>query len=207
MSATVEATNSVLSKFDIKGKTIVITGAARGLGFSFAHSLAQVGASIAGIDIHEEPSEDFASLNFGGKYRYYQANVVDYDALKRSIDQIHCDFGSIDGCIPAAGIIRDKPLLEHTEKDWRDTIDVNVNGVFFTIQHCAAKMVEQGTGGSIVCIASTAGHKSLAPQTIIAYTAAKYAVRGLAKQAAHELAIHNIRVNSVSPGLVCPSVV
>ena len=70
------------------------------------------------------------------------------------------------------------------------------------MQHCAAKMVEQGNGGSIVCIASTAGHKSLAPQTIAAYTASKFAVRGLAKQAAHELAQYNIRVNSISPGYV-----
>ncbi|KAF2023183.1 NAD(P)-binding protein [Setomelanomma holmii] len=104
--------------------------------------------------------------------------------------------------IAAAGIIRDKPFLQHTEKDWRDTIDVNLNGVFFTIQHCASKMVEQKTGGSVVCISSTAGHKSLAPQTVAAYTASKYAVRGLAKQAAHEMAEHNIRINSISPGTI-----
>jgi NAD(P)-dependent dehydrogenase (short-subunit alcohol dehydrogenase family) len=75
-----------------------------------------------------------------------------------------------------------------------------VIGVMFTVQHCAAKMVSQGTGGSVVCIASTAGHKSLYPQTITAYTASKYAVRGIAKQVAHELAQYNVRVNSISPG-------
>ena len=82
------------------------------------------------------------------------------------------------------------------------TTDVQhqVNGVMFTVQHCAAKMVEQKTGGSIVCIASTAGHKSLYPQTITAYTASKYAVRGIAKQVAHELARNNVHVNSISPG-------
>lgn len=79
-------------------------------------------------------------------------------------------------------------------------IEIQVNGVLFTVQHCAAKMVEQKTGGSIVCIASTAGHKSLWPQTITAYTASKYAVRGIAKHVAHELAQYNIRVNSISPG-------
>ena len=75
-----------------------------------------------------------------------------------------------------------------------------LNGVLFTVQHCAAQMVLQKTGGSIVCIASTAGHKSLAPQTITAYTAAKFAVRGLTKQVAAELAQYGIRVNSISPG-------
>jgi sorbose reductase len=75
-----------------------------------------------------------------------------------------------------------------------------VNGVFFTVQHCAAKMAQQKTGGSIVCMSSTAGHRSLAPQTIAAYTASKYAVRGIAKQVAHEMAPYKIRVNSISPG-------
>lgn len=68
------------------------------------------------------------------------------------------------------------------------------------MQLCCAKMVEQGQGGSIVCISSTAGHRSLFPQTITAYTASKYAVRGLVKQVAAEMAEHKIRVNSISPG-------
>ncbi|KIW88707.1 uncharacterized protein Z519_10753 [Cladophialophora bantiana CBS 173.52] len=174
---------SILNKFLLKGKNIVITGGSRGLGFNFAYTLAQVGANIAVIDLNEHPSEDMAKLEpFGGKYKYYRADVVDYQL------------------IPAAGIIRDKPFLEHTEKDFRDTMDVNVNGVFYTVQHCTAKMVQQGTGGTVVCIASTAGHKSLAPQEIAAYTASKYAVRGIAKHVAHELAKYGIRVNSISPG-------
>jgi len=63
-------------------------------------------------------------------------------------------------------------------------------------------MVEQKTGGSIVCISSTAGHMSLYPQTICAYTASKFAVRGVTKQIARELAQYNIRVNSISPGVM-----
>ncbi|KIY01419.1 uncharacterized protein Z520_02971 [Fonsecaea multimorphosa CBS 102226] len=205
MSPTQIPSDSILNKFlSLKGKNIVITGGSRGLGFIFAYALAQVGANIAVIDIGEKPnSENMAKLSaYGGKYEYYQANVVDYQRLKETIDRIHGDFGSIDGCIPAAGIIRDRPFLEHTEKDFKDTMDVNVNGVFYTVQHCTAKMVEQKTGGSVVCIASTAGHKSLAPQEIAAYTASKYAVRGIAKQVAHELAKYGIRVNSISPGTV-----
>ncbi|OQV03152.1 hypothetical protein CLAIMM_08237 [Cladophialophora immunda] len=221
--------DSILNKFLLKGKNIVITGGSRGLGFNFAYTLAQVGANIAVIDLNEGPSENMAKLvPFGGKYEYYRANVVDYQLLKDTVDRIHKDFGSIDGwqAWPPAhgvGIIRDKPFLEHTEKDFTDTMDVNVfdeppypdisisqeltnptqvNGVFYTVQHCTAKMVEQKTGGSVVCISSTAGHKSLAPQEIAAYTASKYAVRGIAKHVAHELAKYGIRVNSISPGTV-----
>ncbi|OAL40090.1 hypothetical protein AYO20_00508 [Fonsecaea nubica] len=200
-----ESSIPLLSKFLLKGKNIVVTGGSRGLGFNFAHALAQVGANIAVVDINDGPwvSENLAKLTpLGGRYQYYQADVVDYQGLRETVDRIQRDFGSVDGCIAAAGIIRDKPFLEHTEKDFKDTMDVNVNGVFFTVQHCAAKMVEQKTGGSIICIASTAGHRSLAPQEIAAYTASKYAVRGIAKQVAHELAKYNIRVNSISPGTI-----
>ncbi|OAL28437.1 hypothetical protein AYO22_02891 [Fonsecaea multimorphosa] len=192
MSPTQIPSDSILNKFlSLKGKNIVITGGSRGLGFIFAYALAQVGANIAVIDIGEKPnSENMAKLSaYGGKYEYYQANVVDYQRLKETIDRIHGDFGSIDGCISTPRIIRHQPLLEHKENGYfKDTMDVNVNGVFYTVQHCTAKMVEQKTGGSVVCIASTAGHKSLAPQEIAAYTASKYAVRGIAKQVAHELA-------------------
>ena len=89
--------NPVLNKFNVKGKNIVITGGCRGLGFNFAHSLAQCGANIAAIDLNEEASEDFGKLAFGGKYKYYRSNVVDFEGLKKTIDHIHEDFGSIDG--------------------------------------------------------------------------------------------------------------
>ncbi|KAB5531467.1 hypothetical protein GE09DRAFT_1207029 [Coniochaeta sp. 2T2.1] len=197
--------DSVLDKFRLVGKNIVITGGSRGLGLEFARALASVGANIATIDLGDEPSEELVSLSSmykEGKFKYYKSNVVDYNYMKETIDKIYGDFGSIDGCIPAAGVICDRPFLEHTEVDFRSSTDVNINGVMFTVQHCAAKMVEQRTGGSIVCIASTAGHKSLYPQTITAYTASKYAVRGIAKQVAHELAQYNIRVNSISPGVI-----
>ncbi|KAK5272374.1 hypothetical protein LTR99_001765 [Exophiala xenobiotica] len=193
----------ILSRFLVKDKTVVITGGARGLGLNFGIGLAQAGANIAAIDISNEPSEGFSALaQYGGKYQYYKADVRDYQGLKATIDRIADDFGSIDGCIPAAGIIRDRPFLEHTQEDFEDSIGINVNGVFFTVQHCAAHMIKQGTGGRVVCIASTAGHRSLYPQTIAAYTASKYAVRGIVKQVAAEMAPHNIRVNSISPGVI-----
>jgi NAD(P)-dependent dehydrogenase (short-subunit alcohol dehydrogenase family) len=98
MSLVQSQESSILDRFLIKGKTIVITGGSRGLGLNFAHTLAQVGANIAVIDVNDQPSEGFSKLsNFGGKYKYYRANVVDYQQLKATIDQIYNDFGSIDG--------------------------------------------------------------------------------------------------------------
>ena len=75
-----------------------------------------------------------------------------------------------------------------------------LTGVFATVQLCAGQMIKQGTGGTIVCIASVAAHKAMFPQTCAAYIASKWAVRGLVKQIAGELAVHKIRCNSISPG-------
>jgi NAD(P)-dependent dehydrogenase (short-subunit alcohol dehydrogenase family) len=88
----------VLRKFLLTGRNIVITGGCRGLGLLFAQTLASVGANIAVIDINEQPSEAFTALSsLNGKYKYYKANVVDYEALKTTFDKIYTDFGSIDG--------------------------------------------------------------------------------------------------------------
>ncbi|KAK5202016.1 hypothetical protein LTR16_000684 [Cryomyces antarcticus] len=72
----------------------------------------------------------------------------------------------------------------------------------YTVQHCAAQMVKQKTGGNIVCISSAAGHHGCAPMTCAAYVASKHAVLGLVKQVAGELAEHGIRCNSISPGIM-----
>ena len=88
----------ILSRFLVKDKTVVITGGARGLGLNFGIGLAQAGANIAAIDINEEPSEGFKALSqYGGKHKYYKADVRDYEGLKATIDRIAEDFVSIDG--------------------------------------------------------------------------------------------------------------
>lgn len=91
---------SVLDKFRLTGKTIVITGGSRGLGLEFGRALASVGANIAAIDLGNEASKEFSELSSlykDGKFRYYESDVTDYNALKQTIDQVHKEFGSIDG--------------------------------------------------------------------------------------------------------------
>jgi NAD(P)-dependent dehydrogenase (short-subunit alcohol dehydrogenase family) len=84
--------------FEVHGKTVVITGGARGLGLHFGQCLARFGANIAAIDIASQPSDAFLALSQqGGNHRYYQADVIDYDGLKATIDHIVRDFGSIEG--------------------------------------------------------------------------------------------------------------
>lgn len=92
--------DSILNKFRLAGKNIIITGGSRGLGLEFARTFASVGANVAVVDIRDEPSEEFLSLSSSykeGKFKYYKSNVADYNHLKQTIDAIYRDFGAIDG--------------------------------------------------------------------------------------------------------------
>lgn len=89
---------AVLQKFLVTGKTVVVTGGARGLGFEFAKGLAQAGANIAAIDRDDVAPPYFDQLSqAGGRHKYYKSDVTDYKGLKATINQISQDFGSIDG--------------------------------------------------------------------------------------------------------------
>ncbi|KAK5019295.1 hypothetical protein LTR39_000464 [Cryomyces antarcticus] len=183
-------TANLPQRFALKHKTIVITGGARGLGLSFASALAEVGANIAAIDLDDSPPDELGKLQaIGVKAKYYTANVQDYDGLRNTIEKIAEDFGSIDGCKGYKRRVGGQRRLQ-------------IVGVMYTVQHCAAQMVKQKTGGNIVCISSAAGHHGCAPMTCAAYVASKHAVLGLVKQVAGELAEHGIRCNSISPGIM-----
>ncbi|KAJ9630180.1 hypothetical protein H2204_008685 [Knufia peltigerae] len=89
---------AVLERFLVTGKTVVVTGGARGLGFAFSKGLAQAGANIAVIDRDEAAPPYFDQLSqAGGQHKYYKADVTDYEGLKATIDRISKDFGSING--------------------------------------------------------------------------------------------------------------
>ncbi|KAF1816892.1 NAD(P)-binding protein [Eremomyces bilateralis CBS 781.70] len=196
-----EPQSSVLKKFSLHNRSIVITGAGRGLGLSFARALAELGANIIAIDVHDKPDEEFHDLlSYGVKTVYYKCDVRDPATLKATIGEAANKFGSINGCIAAAAIMTDKPFMEHTVDDMNASFAVNVNGMLSTVQICAEHMIKQKSGGTVICISSTAGHKAVFPQTATAYVCSKHAVLGLVRQAAAELAQHNIRVNSISPG-------
>ena len=108
-------------------------------------------------------------------------------------------FGGLDWACNIAGIApQPKPFVEHTYEDWQRTIDVNLSGMFFCMQHELRQMVAQGRGGAIVNMSSGAGVVPAPGQP--QYTAAKHGVLGLTKQAAQEFAAAGIRVNAVLPG-------
>ncbi|CCX15956.1 hypothetical protein FPQ18DRAFT_347950 [Pyronema domesticum] len=185
--------------FSLKGKTIVVTGAARGLGLAQSLALIEAGATVHALDLL--PSSTLLSPPPG--YNYHSINI-----LSPSLGPLINSLGPIHGCIAAAGINQETPALSYTEEDFSRMMAVNVTGVFMTCQAVARVMVKYGTRGSMVVIASMSG--SIANRGLIcsAYNASKGAVKQLAKNLASEWGPeHGIRVNSISPGYIVTDMV
>ncbi|SEF16441.1 mycofactocin-coupled SDR family oxidoreductase [Jiangella alba] len=194
----------------VEGKVAFITGAARGQGRSHAVRLAQEGADVIAIDLCgpvpgigyppatpedlEQTVKDVEALDRRIVAR--QADVRDRDALKAAIDEGVAELGRLDVVVANAGICILAPWDEVTPEVFRDTIDINLTGVWNSVQLAAPHLVAAG-GGSIVLTSSAAGLKGL--PFLTPYVAAKHGVVGLMRAFAHELAEHHIRVNSVHP--------
>jgi 3-oxoacyl-[acyl-carrier protein] reductase len=195
---------------DVRGKTILVTGAGRGIGRSLSHHFARKGAQLALFDTNEqdvgETREQCAQL--GAVARTYIANAAREDLVESTLDAVIRDFGQLDGLINNAGIVRDALLVKvkdgqvvgkMTLAQWQDVIDVNLTGVFLCAREAAQRMIAHATRGVIVNISSVcrAGN---AGQTN--YSAAKAGVMAMTVVWAKELARHGIRVGAVAPGFV-----
>jgi SDR family mycofactocin-dependent oxidoreductase len=206
----------------LDGKVAFITGAARGQGRSHAVRLAQEGASIIAVDICRQiasvsypmsTSEDLAQTvkeveALDRRIVATEADVRDRAALQAAYDAGVAELGVADIVLANAGIA---PMsMEVKPNEWQDVIDVNLTGVFHTVEVTAPSMVERGQGGAIVLTSSTAGINGIgggAPGGL-GYTAAKHGVVGLMRSYANLLAQHSIRVNTVHPtGVNTPMVV
>ncbi|KAH7163511.1 hypothetical protein B0J13DRAFT_580592 [Dactylonectria estremocensis] len=201
--------HSVQDLLSLKGRTIVITGAARGLGLAFTLAVAEVGGNIAVLDAAEKPHEHFDKIQKqfpNSKLMFYRTDVTKYDVLKAAFDQVVADFGRIDGLITAAGICTDEPFLERSPEGVARCMNINVLGTYYAAQLAAIQMDKQEPtnfnprGGSIVLIGSIAAYVASKGQTTSDYCASKGAVVALAKALGVELASKGIRVNSISPG-------
>lgn len=183
----------------LDGKTAVVTGGASGIGFATAEMLAEFGAQVVLLDIHEENGEKAAASirGSGGKARFYRCNVTSGEDCKRTADTIVEEFGRIDILFNNAGVIRRKTVVDLEEKDWDLVMDVSLKGVFllskYVIPHMAA-----GGGGSIINTGSGWGLKG--GDQAAAYCAAKAGVVNLTKAMAIDHGPQNIRVNCVCPG-------
>jgi SDR family mycofactocin-dependent oxidoreductase len=198
----------------LDGKVAFITGVARGQGRSHALTLAREGANIIGLDLCAKPSttaydgateEDLQETvrlvkETGADIIAEIADTRDYYQVKAVCDRGIEQFGRIDIVIPNAGICSGAKTWEITPEDWRETIDINLNGVFHTVKAAIPTLISQQQGGSIVFIGSTEALKGA--ENISSYAASKHGVTGLMTSLARELGRYNIRVNSVNPTCV-----
>ena len=188
----------ILDRFRLNGKVAIVTGGSQGLGQGMAVGLAQAGADVFVVDRSAGTETQSRVLQLGRKC---EALTVDL-SVPASVSEIVrvCleKMGRVDILVNNAGIIRRAPVLHFSEKDWDDVININLRAVFFLSQAVAKVMVEKGTGGKIINIASMLSFQGgiLVPS----YTASKSGVMGLTRLLANELASQNINVNAIAPG-------
>jgi 3-oxoacyl-[acyl-carrier protein] reductase len=192
----------------IKDKTIVITGAGRGIGRALAVRFATQGANVALLDLN---AADLAAATqqcteLGVRAMAYTVDVSSEADISAALDAVVRDFGSLDVIINNAGIVKDALLIKVKDGDvvgkmsleqWRAVIDVNLTGVFLCAREAAERMIKLAKGGVIINISSISRHGNAGQSN---YAAAKSGVASMTVVWAKELARYGIRVGSIAPG-------
>ena len=182
-----------------QNKVVFITGAARGIGKSFAEAFAKEGAKVVIADINIEGATTTAQ-EIGSNALAVKMDVTKQDSIDQSVNTAVDQLGGIDILINNAAIFTAAPITEIQREDYQQVFDINVSGTLFTLQAVAKKMIERGKGGKIINMASQAGRRG---ESLVAlYCATKAAVISLTQSAGLNLIKHKINVNAISPGVV-----
>ena len=182
-----------------QNKVVFITGAARGIGKSFAEAFAKEGAKVVIADINIEGATTTAQ-EIGSNALAVKMDVTKQDSIDQSVNTAVDQLGGIDILINNAAIFTAAPITEIQREDYQQVFDINVSGTLFTLQAVAKKMIERGNGGKIINMASQAGRRG--ESLVAVYCATKAAVISLTQSAGLNLIKHKINVNAISPGVV-----
>ncbi|MBI2766077.1 MAG: SDR family oxidoreductase [Chloroflexi bacterium] len=187
---------------NLDGQVAFITGAGSGIGRGTAERLAREGANICIADIDMDGGEHTASTvrEFGREALVVPCNVASIEQVQEAIAKCVSGLGRLDVAVANAGIGRGGTVLEMSLKDWQDQVDINLTGVFLTVQAAAREMVRLGNGGRIICMASLAAEVTGAMSW--SYSATKAGVRMMVRGWAQELGQYGITVNAIGPGVI-----
>ncbi|AEF23503.1 SDR family oxidoreductase [Pseudomonas fulva] len=193
----------------LQDKVIIITGGGQGLGRAMAEYLAERGVRLALVDLNQEKLDEtaVACRTLGVQARTYLCNVANEEQVTQTVAQIAEDFGSINGLVNNAGILRDGLTIKVKDGEmskmslaqWQSVIDVNLTGVFLCTREVAAKMIELQNEGAIINISSVSRAGNIGQAN---YSAAKAAVAADTVVWAREFARYGIRVSGVAPGFI-----
>ena len=190
--------------FDLSGKVAVITGGNGGIGLGFARAVAAAGAdvSIWGTNADKNAAAEAELQAINPSASAIKCDVSDEAAVEASMASVIERYGRVDACFPNAGIgtQNGKPFFEHSNEDWFSVMDVNLNGVFYTLRAATRQMVKQGEGGTLVTTSSGTAIQG-APKGQ-AYAATKGAMVSMTLALAVEMARYKITANAIIPGWV-----
>ena len=188
--------------FSLEGKTALVTGCKRGIGFAMAEALAEAGADIIGVSASLEPSGsaiEKAVMATGKKFKGYQCDFSDRKALYKFIEQVKSENPTIDILVNNAGTILRAPAAEHSDAYWDKVIEVNQNAQFILSRELGKEMIKRG-GGKIIFTASLLTFQG--GITVPGYAASKGAIGQLTMALSNEWAGKGVQVNAIAPGYI-----
>lgn len=193
--------NDFISKFSLEGKVALITGASYGIGFAIATAYAEAGATVVFNDIKQELVDKglAAYAEKGIKAHGYVCDVTNEEQVQEMVVKIENEVGAIDILVNNAGIIKRIPMHEMEAKDFRQVIDIDLNGPFIVSKAVLPSMMERRSG-KIINICSMMSE--FGRETVSAYAAAKGGLKMLTKNIASEYGAYNIQCNGIGPGYI-----
>lgn len=186
------------NKFDLSGKTVLVTGGGKGLGFAIASTMVQHGAEVIITGRNEQQLEE-ACKAIGASCTYHVFDLTNLNAIPAFVDSVERTHGIVDVLVNNAGINIKKDILDVTDDDYESIIKTNQSAVFALSREFAKKMTQR-KNGVILLISSMASQYGI--PKVIAYTASKAAIEGMTRAMAVELSPLGIRVNCIAPGFI-----
>jgi len=186
----------ILDAFRIDGQVAVVTGGTKGLGKAIALALAEAGADVAVVSRTPDPDIENDILALGRRYMHHKADLTKRGHTRKVIPAVLQQMGGVNILVNNAGIIRRSAAVDYSEKDWDETLEIDLTASFILCQAAGRIMLEEGQG-KIINIASVLAFQG--GINVVAYAAAKHGIAGLTKALANDWAIKGVNVNAIAP--------